>query len=116
MKQKVRYGLDYPGMISQYICPALFLAFFAARAFYFKTALAFFPLFVLSIGGLAAGVWAIASSLWLKPRLISKLVDRLDLNGDETILDMGCGGGLFLIDAAKKTPKRQSVRHRHLAL
>jgi cyclopropane fatty-acyl-phospholipid synthase-like methyltransferase len=36
--------------------------------------------------------------LWARDRLL----DGLELRGDETVLDVGCGRGLLLIGAAKR--------------
>lgn len=50
-------------------------------------------------------IWMLYSSLIGKRKLLTKLVDRLDLKGDENVLDAGCGKGLLLIMLAKKLDK-----------
>jgi arsenite methyltransferase len=51
----------------------------------------------LAIGGIM--VW---SSRVAKLQLRDRLLDSLDLRGDEKVLDVGCGRGLMLIGAAKR--------------
>jgi SAM-dependent methyltransferase len=44
-----------------------------------------------------------------KLRLARKLIDHLQLRGDERVLDVGCGHGLLLITAAKCLPAGKAV-------
>jgi arsenite methyltransferase len=50
-----------------------------------------------------------ASSRFGKLRARDRLLARLKLRGDETVLDVGCGHGLLLIAAAKLLPRGQAV-------
>jgi hypothetical protein len=56
------------------------------------------------IGGMFLTVGAIMvwSSRVAKLQLRDRLLDSLGLNGDEKVLDVGCGRGLMLIGAAKR--------------
>jgi arsenite methyltransferase len=59
------------------------------------------------LGGLgliyfAIGGFMIWSSRVAKLALRDRLLDSLDLKGDERVLDVGCGRGLMLIGAAKR--------------
>ena len=61
----------------------------------------------LAFGGLALlcllhGAVMVWSSKVAKPKLRDRLIDSLELKGDEKVLDVGCGRGLLLIGAAKK--------------
>lgn len=51
----------------------------------------------------------LASSRFGKLRARDRLLDRLALRGDETVLDVGCGHGLMLIGAAKRLTKGNAV-------
>jgi ubiquinone/menaquinone biosynthesis C-methylase UbiE len=50
------------------------------------------------------GLYMVYSSRVGKLRMRERLLDRLALRGDETVLDVGCGRGLMLIAAAKRLP------------
>jgi SAM-dependent methyltransferase len=55
--------------------------------------------------GLACGAmagWMICSSKYGKVRERESYLDSLEWHGDERVLDVGCGRGLFLIGAAKR--------------
>ncbi len=62
----------------------------------------------------ATALWMVYSSYLLKPRHLHRLISELDLKGDEEILDMGCGRGMFLCEAAKKVkPRQESLAYPH---
>lgn len=50
-----------------------------------------------------------ASSRFGKLRARDRIIARLKLRGDETVLDVGCGHGLLLIAAAKLLPRGRAV-------
>ncbi len=56
----------------------------------------------IGLGFLAVGGWMWWSSRTGKLALRDKLLDSLDLKGEEKILDAGCGRGLMVIGAAKR--------------
>ena len=56
----------------------------------------------LGVAFLAAGAFMLWSSKVAKLGLRDQIVDRLELNGDEKVLDVGCGRGLLMIAAAKR--------------
>src|SRR5262245_17334223 len=61
----------------------------------------------LSCGAMA--VWMIASSKYGKVREREAYLDRLQWRGDERVLDVGCGRGLFLVGAAKRLTTGRAV-------
>ena len=66
----------------------------------------------LTSAGLACGVmavWMICSSKWGKVRERETYLDLLAWRGDERVLDVGCGRGLFLIGAAKRLTTGRAV-------
>ncbi len=55
-----------------------------------------------SLSLLAMGIWMLWGSLIGKVRGREKLLDQISWNGNEDVLDVGCGRGLMLIGAAKR--------------
>jgi ubiquinone/menaquinone biosynthesis C-methylase UbiE len=49
------------------------------------------------------------SSRFGKMHARDRLLDSLQLRGDETVLDLGCGRGLLLIGAAKRVPRGRAI-------
>ena len=58
--------------------------------------------FVIGLGFLAVGLYMMWSSRTGKLAVRDRLLDSLDLKGEEKILDAGCGRGLMVIGAAKR--------------
>ncbi|MEW5302176.1 MAG: hypothetical protein WDW36_004981 [Sanguina aurantia] len=51
-----------------------------------------------------AAILMLLTSTVGKPHVIGKMIDGLKLRGDEQVLDVGCGRGLLLLDAARQLP------------
>ena len=62
---------------------------------------AFWP---AGISLLAATAWMLASSLWIKKKVMRSLLDERLWNGNERVLDVGCGRGLVAVEAARRVP------------
>src|SRR5712671_5044036 len=56
----------------------------------------------MGVAFLATGTFMLWSSKVAKLGLRDRILDSLALNGDEKILDVGCGRGLLLIGVAKR--------------
>lgn len=108
------YGLDAPGvvrtmatigavLIAASAVLQLYPAVGAASASIGQTLLWPGASFALS------ALLMIASSRVGKLRARDRLLDRLDLQGTETILDVGCGHGLMLIGAARRIPAGHAI-------
>src|SRR5579859_1714519 len=50
---------------------------------------------------LLSGIFIAATSLFTKRIVYRQMIDSLHLRGDEQLLDIGCGRGMLLIEAAK---------------
>jgi ubiquinone/menaquinone biosynthesis C-methylase UbiE len=61
------------------------------------------------VGCLIGAAMMLGSSYYGKFRVRGRLLDGLNLRGDETVLDVGCGHGLLLIGAAKRLPRGRAV-------
>jgi SAM-dependent methyltransferase len=113
---KIDYGIDAPKMV-QRISSRAGLMIAAAIVLYFAnrgagTAVAL-PLAasLLSIGlifGLVAAVMFFSSRI-AKPKIRDRILESIAWRGDEKVLDVGCGRGLFLIGAAKHLKKGKAT-------
>ncbi len=105
------YGLDGPGLVRAMFVLGIagtFANLFLARspvgrhagsALDVACAVQVFGILCLVVAALM-----FASSYFGKFRARDRLLARLQLRGDETVLDVGCGHGLLLIAAAKLLP------------
>jgi arsenite methyltransferase len=114
-KQKPDYGLDAPG-----VCRGLFIGglaasvvgFFLVRWAFSRSESAIGWAFMVQnsgIGCLIGAAFMFVSSRFGKLRARDRLLARLKLRGDESVLDVGCGHGLLLIGAAKLLPEGRAV-------
>jgi SAM-dependent methyltransferase len=112
----IDYGLDAPKLVRRFITRGLlFLAF--AVILYFANgggspatavplAAALFAIGLIFL--VLAGVMIFSSRI-LKPRVCDRILDSIPWQGDENVLDVGCGRGLFLIGAAKRLKKGKAT-------
>ncbi|HEX4595499.1 MAG TPA: class I SAM-dependent methyltransferase [Bryobacteraceae bacterium] len=106
---KPDYGLDAPKLVRRFaVRGALFMAF-AGFLYYSNRTTS--PGAATAIAGmlLAVGITfamiaviMVWSSRVTKPKIIQRMLDSIPWRGDEQVLDVGCGRGLFLIAAAKR--------------
>jgi arsenite methyltransferase len=108
MTEKADYGLDAP-----YVVRNLLLAGGACLLLWLANVLGFWSgrigpvifghsLIWPAAGLIASGLGMIWSSKFGKVGERETLLDKLSWNGDEHVLDVGCGRGLLLIGAAKR--------------
>ena len=115
--KKIDYGIDAPDLIKTYLLRAILLGSLCiagllkrtkgTKSIVFRTINATIGL--LGLWWLFAGFHMIFSSLVGKLRARDILLNNLHLEGDEHILDVGCGHGLLMIGAAKRVPKGFAV-------
>lgn len=67
------------------------------------------PLISVGLACGAMAIWMICSSKFGKVRERETYLDLLEWRGDERVLDVGCGRGLFLIGAAKRLATGRAV-------
>jgi ubiquinone/menaquinone biosynthesis C-methylase UbiE len=103
MIERANFGIDAPGVIRNLLLVAL-------AALCLGLASEFVPA-LQRIKGAGWGVAIICTAqaalmLWTSLRgkriVAATLVDRADLRGEEQVLDVGCGRGLLLIEAARR--------------
>jgi len=103
------YGLDAPLLVKRMFTRAAWTFAIALAVFLInrseypgpaRMVLAVFC--VIAAGFLAAGLYMTWSSRTGKLKLRDKLLEALELKGEEKVLDAGCGRGLMAIGAAKR--------------
>ncbi|MCC3375220.1 class I SAM-dependent methyltransferase [Cohnella sp. REN36] len=102
---KGQYGLDAPVVIRNLIGIGLLLAGGSIAAFLFRGWVWLIVgawLGLVSVFCLAEAVYMIWSSKRGKAIVVRKMLDMLQLRGDEHVLDVGCGRGFVLIAAARR--------------
>jgi arsenite methyltransferase len=107
--QTPKYGLDAPGIVRGFLIggPALVIA--GLLLLRYARSVDQHPLIALGNAMFWTGAvlfvesfLMMASSYYGKFRARDRLIESLHLQGNENVLDVGCGHGLLLIGAAKK--------------
>jgi SAM-dependent methyltransferase len=108
-RRRVDYGVDAPGAVRA-------LALVAGAGVVLAVAGVVFVLRWLFWVGLATFAYFTLLTglhLWCskvgKLRERGRLLDAVRLEGDETVLDVGCGRGLLLVEAARRLPNGRAV-------
>jgi arsenite methyltransferase len=115
-KETPDYGLDAPGIFRAMLIGGLAATIIGLVLVRWVSDRHAGPTFgmahIIQISGIACMIGA--SFMYLSSRLgkfrtRDRLLARLNLRGDETLLDVGCGHGLLLIGAAKLLPRGRAV-------
>src|SRR5262249_40669566 len=109
MAANVDYGIDAPRTVKSLWSRAGwtfvfgFFLYWINRREYPGPGLTLFAVLGVFAGGCAAAAWIMTwSSRVAKLEMRDRLLDQLELKGDEKVLDVGCGRGLLAIGAAKR--------------
>ena len=109
------YGIDAPPVVRNLGIggSAIFLIGIAAFVFISETA---WLMYILGFWGIFAGGSMLVTSLLMvwsskvgKLHKRRTLIESLNLKGDETVLDVGCGRGLLLNEAANHLPTGKAI-------
>src|SRR4051794_7285064 len=107
--QRANYGIDAPGVVRNLTVVAVIgAAVLLARLVglwneHSRSALLFYPLMYTGLGCGLMAMWMVYDSRVGKVRERERHLDRAGpWRGDEQVLDVGCGRGLFLIGAANR--------------
>jgi arsenite methyltransferase len=106
------YGLDAPREVRRFVTRGLALIGVAV-VMSLTNASGAAPLISIAISIGVSFLFAAAVMVWSsrfgKLKLRDRVLDRLQWRGDEQVLDVGCGRGLFLIGAAKRLTSGKAV-------
>lgn len=102
---KGEYGIDAPKVVRNIFLFSFLLMAAAIFSFYIPHAILFWVVFLYSfltsLTLLSMGCWMLYGIKIAKPRIVRKMIQELKLSGNEKILDLGCGRGILLCEAAK---------------
>ncbi|MGA3023493.1 MAG: class I SAM-dependent methyltransferase [Bryobacteraceae bacterium] len=106
---KADYGIDAPAVLKSMITRGIVFALFGAVIWYMnRTQMPGRAAAMLGVLGAIGVVYLLvaAAMLWSsrvgKLRVRDRVLSSLEFRGDEKVLDVGCGRGLFLIGAARR--------------
>ena len=104
------YGVDAPGVVRMFLLGGAAAALVAAIGF---AAGSPSPITSVAVGiafvALVEGGWMLYSSKVAKLRERVRIVDRAVLSETDAVLDVGCGRGLLLTEAARRVPRGVAV-------
>jgi arsenite methyltransferase len=111
------YGLDAPKLVKRFAVRGGTLAAVAIAVYFVNrgsgpsAAAVAAPILTIGLSFLIVSGVMVLSTRFAKPRIRDRILDSIPWRGDENVLDVGCGRGLFLIGAAKrlKTGKATGV-------
>lgn len=109
------YGIDAPPVIRNLALGGSAILLIGVAAFRFISEPRWL-MYVLGFWGIFAGGSMLVTALLMvwsskvgKLHKRRTLIESLNLNGDETVLDAGCGRGLLLNEAAKHLPNGKAI-------
>lgn len=107
-KPKADYGFDAPAIVRNLFLFSFILLALSVFSFRIHSTLWFWIVFLYSFSTfltlMAMGCWMLYGIKISKPKIASKMIRNLGLAGNEKLLDLGCGRGLLLCEAAKHLP------------
>jgi SAM-dependent methyltransferase len=109
MQKKPRFGIDAPGIVLTLGLVGIGLLIIAAVAVMFGqddiASLTLGPGCFIS----AASLLMLLTSTVGKPFVVRRMIAKLKLQGEEQVLDVGCGRGLLLLEAARQLPRGRAT-------
>lgn len=111
-KSKADYGIDAPQVVSNLFLFSFVLFLLSIFSFQISQALWFWIVFLYSFFTslvlFIMGCWMLYGIKIAKPEIASSMIQNLCLKGNEKVLDLGCGRGLLLCEAAKRLPQGEA--------
>ena len=103
-KPNGNYGIDAPNVVRNLFLFSLLSALISIFCFRLQNSLLFWIVFIYSLVLFATGCWMLYGIKIAKPKIVLKMIQNLKLQGNEKVLDLGCGRGLLLCQIAKYLP------------
>ena len=109
MQGKPRFGIDAPTLVLGFALGGpLLLALGLAGTGRLSPSLAG-TLILTGVVMAAEAALMTLSSRYGKRIVAARMIDSLQLRGDEEVLDVGCGRGLLLLDVARRLPRGRAI-------
>jgi SAM-dependent methyltransferase len=109
MQTQPRFGIDAPGVVLALGLTGVGLLVAAAISIAFDQA----GIASMTLGPgcsiSAASLLMLLTSTVGKPIVVRRMIAKLKLQGDEHVLDVGCGRGLLLLEAARQLPRGRAT-------
>lgn len=104
------YGIDAPGIVRMFLIGGGAAALVAVVGLVAgSTSTIVSAAFGIALVALAEGGWMVYSSKVAKRREGVRLVDHAELRPTDVVLDVGCGRGLLLVEAARRVTHGRAV-------
>lgn len=103
------YGQDAPGLVRGFMLAGAAAATLAAGAAFLSRPRVAAVLGLAAVYPFGMAAFMVVWSRSVKVRRRERLLDYLPWRGDEAVLDIGCGRGLLLVAAARRTPRGRAV-------
>jgi len=108
VETEASYGIDAPIVVGSLFLISVICLAFSLSAFLIKDPTTFWIFFLMfaphALIDFMIGCWMLYGIKIGKPKIAKKVIANLHLKGSEKLLDVGCGRGLLLFEAAKKLP------------
>ncbi len=108
-KGKAGFGVDQPGALIQLVAAGMIMIVtgFVVASTVFRSDAALGTVFLVGMPVAGAMILAVTASIYWsnrlgKPREIVNVMKEIPWGGSEVAVDVGCGRGLMMIDAAKR--------------
>jgi len=105
---KANYGIDAPRTVRNLFVFSILALVMTVLSFQMHHPVWFWIVFIYSFPTclllFATGCWMLYGIKVTKPKMITKVIQELQLVGNEKLLDLGCGRGQVLCEAAKVLP------------
>ena len=99
-----RFGIDAPGLVLGFAIGGPLLLLVSLIGWFAQIPPLMWTMRYTGLVLCAEAILMTLSSLHGKHRVVRGMIESLQLRGDEQVLDVGCGRGLLLLEAARRLP------------